>query len=317
MKSRKLSPATLKLSILATLALGGCLTTTLPAYRAEVAQRIAAPAWMLKRQVPAAPFALTVFERIHKRGGVANVYIAGDGDVWTSPREWKDNPTPQNPVGLHLASKDDAQNVIYIARPCQYSGMMDRAEDCPPALWHEARYGQQVINSVNAALDEMALRYDLRGFNLIGYAGGGTVASLLATRRTDILSLRTVAGVMDHKAQSAALQAPVLTQSLNPVDEADKLSHVPQYHFIGGQDKYVPPAVLHSYLQALPPTRCVQYDMIQEAGYEDGWVDKWPELLKRPVNCKNSENNLDDIDLLSEPVKKEPLYPIPEKPAKP
>lgn len=315
-----------RFAVLSALALGGCLTTVSPYFRAEVAQRIAAPAWMVKRQIPAGPFVLTAYERIHDRGGAADVYIAGDGDVWESPREWELDPTPQNPVALHLASKDKADNVIYIAQPCQYSGMADKEESCAPALWHTGRYSEDAVHSVGLALDEIARRYDLKGLHLIGYSGGGAIAAILAATRSDVLSLRTVAGVLDHKAQSDTLGSAPLSDSLNPVDYTEKLSGIPQYHFIGGQDKYVPPAVLHSYLQKMPPTRCVQYKMIQEAEYGVGWVDKWPELLALPVTCHSGGplQTFEDIRFEPLPVpavedfnSAAPLFTTREKPEKP
>ncbi len=266
------------------LLLGGCIATTFPYMRDQTAQRIAAPAWMIKRDIAASPYILRAYERIHNRGGFANIYIEGDGAVFTSPLEWKNNPTPKNPVALHLASKDRAGNVIYIARPCQYNGMAS-GQPCDESAWKENRFSDEVVNSFSIALDDIARRYDINGFHLIGYSGGGAIATLLASKRKDILSIRTIAGILDHKAQSDIIGLQELSGSLNPVDVAALLVKTPQYHFVGGQDKFVPPAVLHSYIQAMPPTNCVQTMLVQEAGYEKGWVDKWPEFLKLPVTC--------------------------------
>ncbi|MCB1563672.1 MAG: hypothetical protein KDJ75_08875 [Alphaproteobacteria bacterium] len=302
------------LAVLA-LALGGCLTTELPAYRLELAKRIATPAWMIKREIPAGPFALTAFERIHKRGGVANVYIEGDGDMWETRSAWNINPTPQNPVALHLASKDSAENVIYLARPCQYSGMLDEGQTCDPAIWKQARYGRAAVDSMSAALDELSRRYSFRGYHLIGYSGGAALAGILAAERKDVLSLRTVAGVMDPDAQSKLIEdTPPLSASLTPVSDAVRLANIPQYHFIGGQDRYVPPGVLHSYLQALPPTRCAQVKMIQEAEHDVGWVDKWPELLEKTPECHAPVALPAFEDFVPLP---EPVFVTREKPAKP
>jgi hypothetical protein len=78
----------------------------------------------------------------------------------------------------------------------------------------------------------------------------------------------------------------MLEGSLNPPEFADKLAGIPQYHFIGGQDEVVPPAILHSYLQAVGDTNCVKYQFIQEAAHDEGWVDKWPGLLKLTPSCE-------------------------------
>ncbi len=307
----------IKAGLLSVLALGGCIATTLPYMRAETAQRIAAPAWMIKRDIAASPYLLRSYERIHNRGGNVNLYIAGDGPIKTSPEEWETNPTPKNPVALHLASKDRSDNVIYIARPCQYTGMMSKGDVCDSSVWKDERFSPTVIKSFGKALDDIASRYNISGFNLIGYSGGAAIATLLASERNDIISIRTVAGVLDHEAHSTTTNTPRLSGSLNPVKESASLTQTPQYHFIGGQDNYVTPTVLHSYLQAMPPTNCVQTMLVQEAGYEDGWVSKWPDLLDLPVTCYNNTEPQD----FAEPAPLKPAQPHAlksfEKPAKP
>ena len=315
--NRFIDSLSIKAGLLAALALSGCIATTLPYMRAETAQRIASPAWMIKRDIAATTYLLRSYERIHDRGGVANLYIAGDGSVSTSVEEWELNPTPKNPIALHLASKDRADNVIFIARPCQYTAMLSKGDVCDESIWKDKRFSAEVIASFDKALDDIATRYDIRGFNLIGYSGGAAIATLLTTKRTDILSIRTVAGILDHETHSAVSGAPILSGSLNPVKEASTLTRMPQYHFIGGQDDYVPPAVLHSYLQAMPPTNCVQTMLVQEASYDEGWVNKWPELLELPVTCYNTAPAADFGETTSPPPPKTPAFTVREKPAKP
>ncbi len=303
--------------LLVVVMLGGCIATTFPYMRAETAQRIAAPAWMIKRDIAATPYSLRSYERIHERGSVANIYIEGEGSEFTSPLEWKDNPTPKNPVALHLASKDRADNVIYLARPCQYNETISK-KPCEPSTWKENRFSAEIIESFNTALDDIINRYDIRGVNLIGYSGGAAIATLLAASRKDILSVRTVAGILDHKTQRSILDMSGLNGSLNPVDAAPLLAKTPQYHFIGGQDRFVPPAVLHSYLQAMPATNCAQTMLVQEARYEEGWVNKWSELLELPVTCYKKSNISHDFGEITQPTPpKEPVFIVREKPAKP
>ncbi len=277
----------LKTGILATLILGGCIATSMPYMRGETAQRIAAPAWMIKRDIPADPYLLRAYERIHDRGGIANVYIEGDGP---SVDPLKD-PTPTNPVALHLASKDNAKNLVYIARPCQFNGRIEYPHDCNHSEWQDARFSRDVIDSYEKALDDISARYRIKGFNLVGYSGGAAIAAIIAAERKDILSLRTVSGVLDHNMLQSLSGKPPLTESINPIEKASDLVRMPQYHFIGGQDNAVPPAILNSYLQAIPPSTCIQTLLVQEAEHEAGWVDKWPELLALPVTC--SKDNAD------------------------
>ena len=296
------------------LLLAGCGTSTI-AMREEVAQRIAAPSWMVERQIPAAPFALTAYERMHERFAPADIYIEGDGLAWMTKNRKSLNPTPKNPVGLHLASRDKAENVVWLARPCQFSGLLDDSTACDDAYWTNKRFAPEVISAYNAALDDIKKRYDIEGFNLIGFSGGGAIAALLAAQRVDVLSLRTVAGNLDHHAHSNYHNVSVLEGSLNPPDFAEKLTTMPQVHFIGGQDEVVPPAVLHSYLQALGPSNCVQYQFIHEAAHEEGWVQKWPEFLQMTPACSGLVQEIDFTDFPSMP---EPRFITkPEKPEKP
>ncbi len=305
--NKYIDPLSIKASLLAVLALSGCIATTLPYMRNETAQRIAAPAWMIKRDIPAEGLKLRAYERIHDRGGVANLYIEGEGSAFDTPALWALNPTPENPVALHMATKDKAENLIYLARPCQYTG----TDGCDEVNWKSGRFSQEVLTSYSDALDKIAQRYDISGFNLIGYSGGGAIATILAAQRSDIVSLRTVSGILDHKTLSASVNSTSknydFSDSLNPADYAEQLVNIPQYHFIGGQDPYVPPAVLHSYLQSMPPSTCVQTMLIQEAGHDEGWVNKWPDLASLPVNCYQSDAPV------MEPVSQTPPLTMPTK----
>jgi hypothetical protein len=237
--------------------------------RNQVASRIASPAWMVKREVQTGNFALMAFERMHEREAPATLYIEGDGKADESQIRPLFNATPVNPVGLHLASKDKAINVAYLARPCQFTHESkggDAAKACSTQFWNAgAPYSEQVLAGYQQALDGIKKRYGITKFHLVGYDGGATIAAALAAQRKDVLSLRTVAGEFDENTLSPHIGA---------------LRFVPQHHYIGGADTVNPPAGLHAYLQALGENECTQYTLIQEAAHEKGWVDKWPELLK-------------------------------------
>jgi hypothetical protein len=127
------------------------------------------------------------------------------------------------------------------------------------------------------------------------------------------LSLRTVAGNLDHKTHSAYHKVAQLTGSINPPDLAPRLRAVPQIHFIGGQDEIVPPAVLHSYVQALGPTNCLQYQLVQEAAHDKGWVEKWPGLLAEKPRCMGPMQEI----AIPATFAPDPYYTSPETPEKP
>lgn len=302
-----------KSSFLLLLAASSLSACARPHLGKEVADRLASPAWMIDRTIPAGPFAMTAYERMHERHAPADIYIEGDGKAWVSKDQVSLNPTPFNPVALHLATKDKADNVAYIARPCQFSGLQDKSKPCDSAYWTGKRFAPEIISAYNDALNEIKARYDIEGFNLIGFSGGGAIAAILAGQRDDVISLRTVAGNLDHVTHSAYHNVSPLQGSLNPPDYAARLRAVPQVHFIGGQDKIVPPVVLQTYLQALGETNCAQHQMIQEAAHEKGWVEKWPELLKVAPGCIGPPREIDPVPL----ELPEPVYTSPERPEKP
>jgi hypothetical protein len=265
-KSLKIS--TLLLVGLSAIGLSSCGTPR-DVLRDEVAMRVSMPAFMARRIVQTDQFELTAFERMHERNREANLYIEGDGKANESRAHHLFIATPVNPVGLHLATKDNAINLGYLARPCQYTEEFKKDENpstfCGDHYWTGQEYSDVVVKGYNDALDIMKKKYGITRFNIIGYDGGATLGAILAAERNDVNSLRTVAGKLDMAALEPHLE---------------KLRYMPQHHFIGGADEVVTPSTLHTYLQALGDTKCAEYTLIQEAQHEKGWVDKWPELLR-------------------------------------
>lgn len=253
----------------------GCVGQSLSA-RNQLAVTLADQSLMKKDVVPSHGFDLTLFTKINAPGQPVHVYIEGDGLAWRSRTTPSSDPTPTNPVALRLAQKDVAPNVIYMARPCQYS----RGTACDPIYWTRKRYSPDVINALNDALDKMVRAHHLSAVHLIGFSGGGTLAALLATRRADVANIRTVAGNMDIDAHSRHHNVSLLQGSLNPVHEAASLADIPQMHFIGRQDKIVPFTVYQSYAQALPHLQCTSYYVVSNATHEAGWEEVWRALLQ-------------------------------------
>ena len=171
-----------------------------------------------------------------------------------------------------------------------------------------------MIEAYQLALDEIKARYDITEFNVIGFSGGAAIAAILAAEREDVVSLRTVAGNLDHRAHSAHHEVSYMDESLDAPLYADKLVSIPQYHFIGDQDEIVPESVLHSYMQALGSDRCAQYKVVNNASHNEGWVNKWPDLLRLKTSCSRPAPQTDFGNF--EPMP-EPIYNAPDRPAKP
>ncbi len=252
------------------------------AARTELAADTARGRLPIHAIIPAGQFNLASYARVSQPGAPAHVYIEGDGLAYLGRREPSLNPTPTNPIALNLAALDPAPNVVWIARPCQYEGF---SADCSQEYWTSKRFSPEVITAYERALDMFKTQYHFSGYELIGFSGGGAVAALAAAGRTDVLSLRTVAGNLDHDAFNALHHVSPMPESLNPRDVAAKLAHLPQRHFTGAEDDVVPSAVYESYARAAGPSPCLHHDIVKGATHEKGWEAAWPQLLALPVSC--------------------------------
>lgn len=274
----------LVLAFLAAAVLGGCANASSIATRHETAARIAGAAGMSERIVQAGIFNLTSWERVGQPSAPVDVYIEGDGLAWLDKHTKSLNPTPPDPLALHLAAEDKSSNVIYLARPCQYTGW-NGAGSCPDIYWTTGTAAAEVISAYNQVLDDIKARYHVTGFNLIGYSGGAAVAVLVAAARQDVLSIRTVAGNTDYAVFAAVHQVSPMKDSIDPATAAAKIAAIPQQHFIGGKDTVVPQAIFDGWKQASGTSTCVHSTVIPDNTHEEGWAESWPELLKVPVVC--------------------------------
>lgn len=237
-----------------------------------------------RENVATNPFTLASWSRIGEKGKPLTVYIEGDGFAWKSRRRLSADPTPRNPVALELALHDSSANVVYLARPCQY--VKDSA--CTPAYWSDRRFSEEVIRSANDAIDYFAGLSGAKEIHLVGFSGGAAVAVLVAARRGDVATLRTVAGNLDPDAVNASHSIPPLKESLNPIEYAPALAHLPQRHFIGTKDKTIPSSVARSFARRAGDDACVHITEVDGADHGSGWSERWENLLLMNVSCTES-----------------------------
>lgn len=228
-------------------------------------------------------FTLASWQRIAPPVTTLRVYIEGDGFAWRSRTRPSDNPTPLNPVGLMLAAADPSDNVLYLARPCQFTGVPLPAA-CTPDWWTDKRFSASIIESMNDALSQVTQRYPGAKIELVGYSGGGNIAALLAARRTDVYSLRTVAGNLDVAYVNKLHRVSAMPDAVNAISIAPKLAAMPQIHFSGSADNTVPPAVAERFQRAVG-TRCAQVEIVSGMEHGSDWAAIWPALLKEKVAC--------------------------------
>ncbi len=251
-------------------------------FKEETAKRIAGPVFMLPRIIKANEFNLQAYERVYEKNQPAILYIGGNSHmsgVLSSPEK-------RDPIALRFAAQDPKSNVIYLAQACQYVG---HSKDCPKEYMANKRHAPEVIAAFNTALNNIRGYNDVTGFHIVGYDGGAAIASALAATRKDVLSLRTVGGILDTQFYAHINNTPFSTDSLNPIDIASQLTMIPQHHFVGQLDTEVPPAIYHSFAQAMGETSCSQFTLVPDASHQDGWVEQWRTLRTLPFTCDTPE----------------------------
>ena len=253
--------------------------------RQQLANSIAAKADMSPFRLDAGRFTFQGYTRIKAAdSGNAALYIEGDGQAWRTYTQPSPNPTPTDPVGLRLAAQDTSMaNVIYLARPCQYTRQWNQP-GCPTRFWTSHRFAPVVIKSYMAALDRLKTRHDIDRFHLSGYSGGGAVATLLAARRDDVATLRTIAGNLDHARLNAYHNVTPMPDSVNPADKAGRLGDVAQIHYSGAADEIVPPMIAKSFIAKLALGTCARHRIIEGATHHN-WRKFWPELAADMPAC--------------------------------
>jgi len=235
-----------------------------------------------KDLVETGAFTLLAYLRITKYGGPLVVYIEGDGSAWESRRQLSEDPTPRDPIMIELAAADPSKNVVYLARPGQYT--MEGASSCSPSYWSNERFSETVVSAMSRAVDNMKREYGAKEISLVGYSGGGAIAVLVASRRSDVINIRTVAGNLDHEAVNNYHKTSRLEGSLNPIDFAAAIAKVPQHHFAGSSDKVVPPFIAQSFVKRSGYAGGDRVTIVEGATHSKGWSERWPELLAIPVN---------------------------------
>jgi len=256
---------------------------------AELANTIAEPAHLNIKTHKAGKFVVHSRERYDKPGQDLSIYLEGDGLAWISRTEASRDPTPDNPIGLRLAAIDPAPNVVWMARPCQYTTPAENPS-CSRYYWTIGRLAPEIVDAVDQAITAAKKTAKASKIHLIGYSGGGGLALLIAARRSDVASIRTLAGNIDHEAFTSFHQVTPMSQSLDPASVAKRINTIPQWHFFGAKDKVVPEQIGESYRKKIGTSKCIQIKVIPNISHNKGWEILWPSLLKELNQEKNNKN---------------------------
>ena len=249
--------------------------------RLDRANRLAQDAGWRKLEIAAGRFLLTGYlKNSHETGNHLNIYIEGDGNAWEKRRQLASDPTPREPLVLKLAMRDPGDLVLYLARPCQYVTEAT-SRGCHPVYWSSARYSEDVVWSINHAIEKVRASLKATNITLLGYSGGGVIAALVAARRNDVRRLTTIGANLDINAWTSIHGVSPLNESLNPIDFASQLKDLPQCHLVGGKDAIVPPSITNQYFLAINGSANAKKVIVPNFDHTCCWAEAWPNLLKR------------------------------------
>jgi len=110
------------------------------------------------------------------------------------------------------------------------------------------------------------------------------VAVLVAAQRSDVASIRTVAGNLDHVTLHRRKEVSPLTGSLNAADVAAQVSAIPQIHYVGAEDDIIGAYVAESYRRRAGTSNCIAIQIISGASHTGGWDDMWSSLVASPLS---------------------------------
>ncbi|ODN66170.1 alpha/beta hydrolase [Methylophaga muralis] len=200
---------------------------------------------------------LSLLPEVQPSGESLTVFIEGDGLAWLSRSKPSFDPTPINPVSLNLALQARTNTAIaYLARPCQY--LIEKNANCRQKYWTSHRFAPEVIEAESIALDKLKIATGTSTLRLVGYSGGGAVASLLAAYRDDVSELITIAGNLDHHTWTTQLGLSPLSGSLNPLDVQQQIAQIPQLHLIGEKDQIMPARIVKRFIDNASPNTLIK-----------------------------------------------------------
>ena len=176
-------------------------------------------------------FEIATWQKILMPGAPTHIYIEGDGHAFDGRGAPTRNPTPRGTFLRDLATADDAPNVVYMARPCQYI----KSPTCDQADWTHGRFSSRVIDSMATAIEKIV---GAGPVVLIGYSGGALVSGLIIQNHPEINAEKwvTIAGVLNHYDWTQYFGDSPLKTSMN----LNELPNIPQTHYVAENDKIVP-----------------------------------------------------------------------------
>jgi pimeloyl-ACP methyl ester carboxylesterase len=214
-----------------------------------------------------------VFDNAVRRGDrPLAVYLEGDGSPYRG-RYWiAAEPTSRQPLMLELMATDRGP-AVYVGRPC-YLGLADDPP-CTPVDWTTGRFAEDIVASLCAVIEQLALARGDVQVQLYGHSGGGTLAVLIARRLGRVTQVITLAGNLDPHAWTRLHHYARLADSLDPLEGGSLPPGITQLHVAGEHDRNVPPAMIDAAARRLGASGA---RVLPGVSHTRGWLDYWPAL---------------------------------------
>lgn len=256
--------------------------------RIQIATNNAKKNNMYKKIVNTRFFDIVTFQKIKNLDNkTVSIYIEGDGLSWISKYKASSNPTPLNSLMLDLIKLDSEDNIVYIARPCQFhSTSRNNQSKCNIEYWTSHRFSEKVIHSINKVIDKLKYKHKFNKINLYGFSGGAALAVIIASKRQDVNQLKTIAGNLDHEQVNRNHGVSQMPNSLNAIDFSKSIKSIPQQHFIGGNDNIITEDIIFKYLNASKYPKCTEVILVKNATHETGWENIWEQKLDSKIECQ-------------------------------
>ena len=227
---------------------------------------ISVPQDFVYKEIRTQNFDLASWQKITNPKAVYKIYIEGDGYAFNAHGRPTQDPTPKGTLVRELAFGDKSPNVIYLARPCQYI----KSPICSQRHWTTARFAPEIVNAEFEAIKTIA------GENpviLIGFSGGAQIAGLVAAAKTglNIKKVITIAGNLDHLSWVEYQKLPPLIESINLADYRQRFLDIPQSHFVGSDERVIPPVLVTEFVGESWPVITVE-----GACHNSGWEGIYP-----------------------------------------
>ena len=192
-----------------------------------------------------------------QKGQPLRLYFEGDG-----------NPNPRYKVAFDLAEADQYNNVIYIARPCQW--VEDKKCAQTPAIYKESRFHPEIMQEMQELVSYLMRKYNAPSLELIGYDGGAVIALNLASK-LPTKRIITIAGITDINAYNLQNDLPQQDESEieNPAQNLNTIATISQIHYVGQNDDITPRRLVERFVARMQNPRSAVVKVVPDTGHTD------------------------------------------------